>query len=168
VILRGLKAVLSWILALLILFEEWGWEPLGRLLARIGRLPLIAFVERRIQSLPPYGALAVFFVPTLALVPVKLVAVWLIAHGEHLAGVTMIIVAKLAGTAVMARLFALTQPALMRLDWFARLYRRWIAWKDGLLGRVRASAAWRAIERAKAAARTALARLRALLGSLLR
>jgi hypothetical protein len=56
----------------------------------------------------------------------------------------------------------------MRLDWFARLYRRWIAWKDGLLGRVRASAAWRAIERAKAAARTALARLRALLGSLLR
>ena len=27
---RALKALFSWALALLILFEEWGWEPLDR------------------------------------------------------------------------------------------------------------------------------------------
>ena len=46
-ILRGLKTLASWILALLILFEEWGWEPLNRLLARLARLPLIGHIERR-------------------------------------------------------------------------------------------------------------------------
>jgi len=51
----------------------------------------------------------------------------------------------------------------MRLEWFARLYRRWSAWKEALITRVRASAAWQAIYRAKAAAKAALARLRSLL-----
>ncbi len=162
-ILRGLKAVLSWALALLILFEEWGWEPLGRLLARLARLRVIAAIERRIQSLPPYGALAVFFAPSLALLPVKLAALWLVAHGQHVLGIGVIVAAKIAGTAVVARLFALTQPALMQLAWFARLYERWSAWKAALVARVRASAAWRALHRAKDAARAALAQLRSWL-----
>jgi hypothetical protein len=44
---------------------------------------------------------------------------------------------------VVARLFTLTQPALMRLAWFARLHGRWVPWKEALLARVRASAPWR-------------------------
>jgi hypothetical protein len=162
-ILRGLKAVFHWIVALLILFEEWGWEPLGRLLARIGQLPLLRQVERGIAALPPYGALAVFCLPSIAIIPVKLAALWLISEGHHLLGVAIILVAKVAGTAVLARLFALTRPALMRLAWFARLHARWTAWKEALIARVRASAAWSAIYRAKAAAQAALARLRSLL-----
>ena len=162
-ILRVLKAVFHWFVALLILFEEWGWEPLGRLLARLGRLPFIACVERRIQSMPPYGALAVFFAPTLALLPVKLAALWLIARGQHVLGVGVILAAKVVGTAILARLFALTQPALMQLEWFARLYGRWTAWKGALIARVRASAAWRAIHRAKVAAQAAAARIRSWL-----
>lgn len=162
-ILRGLKAVFHWIVALLILFEEWGWEPLGRLLARLGRLPAIACLERRVEALPPYGALAVFFAPTLALLPVKLAALWLIAHGQHLLGVAVILAAKVAGTAVVARLFTLTRPALMQLEWFARLYGRWATWKEAIVARVRASAVWHAIHRAKAAAKAVAARLRSLL-----
>ena len=159
-ILRGLKALFQWILALLILFEEWGWEPLGRLLARLGRLPAIAFLERRIRLLPPYAALAVFFLPTLALLPVKLLALWLIAEGKGALGVVVILCAKLAGTAVIARLFTLTQPALMRLEWFARYFHRWTAWKDALLARVRASAAWQSIHAAKAAVRASIERIK--------
>jgi hypothetical protein len=45
---------------------------------------------------------------------------------------------------VLARLFALTRPALMRIAWFARGFARWTAWKTELLTRVRASAVWRA------------------------
>jgi hypothetical protein len=76
-------------------------------------------------------------------VPVKLVAVWLIARGQALTGLVLIVAVKLVGTAVLARLFALTQPALMKLAWFARGYGRWRAWKAELLDWVRTTPAWR-------------------------
>ena len=131
------------LLALLILFEEWGWEPLQRALARIGRLPLLRQLEAAIARLPPYVALLVFAVPALLLLPVKLAALGLIAHGQRVLGLAVIVAAKLLGTAVVARLFTLTRPALMQLPWFVRLYTRWTTWKEALLTRVRASWAWR-------------------------
>jgi len=160
---RALKAVFHWAVALLILFEEWGWVPLANALARLGRLPVFRWVEGAIRALPPYVALFVFFAPSIALLPIKLFALWLIGNGHGFLGVMVIVVAKIAGTAVVARLFMLTQPALMRLPWFASLYVRWTTWKDALIARVRASAAWRAIARAKARARAAWARLKAAL-----
>jgi len=75
---------------------------------------------------------------------VKLGALWLIGHGQVLAGAAVIVGAKLVGTAVVARLFTLTQPSLVRLAWFAALYGRWTAWKTALLMQVRASRPWRA------------------------
>ena len=142
-LLRLLKTLFGWLLALLILFEEWGWEPLQRALAWIGRWPGLRWIEARIRALPPYAALAIFFLPTLLLIPVKLLALWLIAQGKVLSGALVILSAKLIGTAIVARLFALTQPALMQLDWFARLYARWTRWKEALLAQVRASWPWR-------------------------
>jgi hypothetical protein len=141
--LRLLKAVFSGLLALLILFEEWGWEPLQRALAWVGQLPGLRWLERRIAALPPYAALALFLVPTLALLPVKLLALWAIGQGKLALGTLVILGAKLAGTAVVARLFTLTQPALMQLPWFARGFTRWTDWKNHLLARVRASWPWR-------------------------
>jgi len=141
---RLLRQAAGALIALVILFEEWGWDALHDVLALVGRLPPLAWLERRIAALPPYAALAVFAIPALALLPVKLVAVWLIAGGHALAGLLAIVVAKVVGTAVVARLFALTRPALMRMAWFARLHARWLVWKNGLLAQVRASAPWRA------------------------
>jgi len=141
--LRWLLRALEALLALLILFEEWGWESLHRLAARIARLPPLAWLERRIAALPPYGALAVLLLPTLALLPVKIAALWLIGIGRAGLGLLLVVAAKVVGTALLARLFHLTQPALMQLAWFARLYGRWAVWKAGVLARVRASWAWR-------------------------
>ena len=141
---RWLRRLGGGLLALLILFEEWGWEPLHRLLARLGRLPVLRQLEAAIARLPPHAALVVFLVPALALLPVKLLALGLIAQGQRMLGLAVIVVAKLVGTAVVARLFALTQPALMQLPWFARAYGRWSAWKAALLAQVRAAWAWRA------------------------
>ncbi len=132
------------LLALLILFEEWGWEPLQRALARLGRLPLLRRLEALIGRLPPHAALVAFFLPALLLLPVKLAALGLIANGQRLLGLVVIVLAKLVGTAVVARLFTLTRPALLQLPWFVRLYSRWTGWKQTLLARVRASWAWRA------------------------
>ncbi len=131
------------VLALVLIFEEWGWEPLQRLMARLARLPLWARMERFIAGLPPYGALVVFFVPALMLLPVKLLALYWISSGHSVLGLAVVLAAKVAGTAAVARLFALTQPALMRLAWFARLYGRWKPWKDALIARVKGSPIWR-------------------------
>jgi len=141
--LRLLKSLFGWLLALVILFEEWGWEPLQRALAWVGQLPGLRWAEARIRTLPPYAALALFAVPTLLLLPVKLLALWAIGQGKVLLGTLIILTAKVAGTAIMARLFTLTQPALMQLGWFARAYARWTGWKTALLLEVRASWPWR-------------------------
>lgn len=141
--LRLLKALLGWPLALLILFEEWGWEPLQRALAWVGRLPGMRWLENQIRVLPPYGALALFLLPTSMLLPVKLLALWLIGQGQVISGTLIILGAKVMGTAAVARLFTLTRPALMQLAWFARLYARWATWKKALLAQVRASWPWR-------------------------
>lgn len=140
--LRALKGIVGWLLALVILFEEWGWEPLQRALARIGQLPGLRWMERWIASLPPYAALAIFLVPSALLLPIKLIALWFISRSWVVMGTVVIVAAKVIGTAVVARLFTLTQPALMTLPWFARWYAGWSAWKAALLERVRASRPW--------------------------
>lgn len=147
------NATLAPVLALILIFEEWGWEPLARLMARLAHLPLWARIEAFITRLPPYGALIVFFVPALLLLPVKLLALYWISRGHALLGLAVVLVAKMLGTAAVARLFALTQPALMRLAWFARLYGRWIPWKDALIARVKNSPVWRATAASVRAAR---------------
>lgn len=141
--LRILNILFGWLLALVILFEEWGWEPLQRALAWVGRLPGLRWVEDRIQQLPPYSALAIFLLPTLMLLPVKLLALWLIGQGKVLSGTLVILAAKVAGTAIVARLFSLTKATLMQLGWFAQTYTRWDTWKQSLLAQVRASTPWR-------------------------
>ena len=150
---RLLRTFFTALLAVVLLFEEWGWEPLAALLARLARLPLLAWIERRIQALPPWGAVLAFALPALGLLPVKLLALYFIGNGHSMLGLAVLLGAKLVGTAMVARLFTLTQPALMRLPWFARWYPRWKNWKDGLIAQVRQSAAWRAVRRLKLQAR---------------
>jgi hypothetical protein len=147
VMLKLLIAPFRWlirvVLAIIILFEEWGWEPLQRAMGAIGRLPVLRQLEAVVRRLPPYVALVVFLLPGLLLLPIKLLALWLIGIGRPGLGLAVIVLAKVVGTAVVARIFALTQPALMSLPWFARLYDRWTVWKESLLVWVRASAVWR-------------------------
>ena len=157
-VLRGLLVAP---VALLLLFEEWGWAPLAAAFAALGRLPVWRQLERLIAGLPPWGALLAFGLPVLALIPVKLLALYLIGKGQIGLGIVLILLAKLAGTAVAARLFQLTQPALMQLKWFARSYRAFKNWKDRVLRQVRTSWAWRAARRLKRRAITAGHRLKA-------
>lgn len=142
-IFRRFRSSIEFVFALFILFEEWGWYPLKRSMARLMSLPVLAQISRWIGTLSPYGALAALLMPSLVLVPIKLAALWLIHQGHPLLGVSVIVAAKLAGTALLAHLFQLAKPALMRLAWFARIYGKWSAWKAHLLARVRASWSFR-------------------------
>ncbi|MGH6647708.1 hypothetical protein [Aquabacterium sp.] len=140
---RLLTSIGIWLIGLVLLFEEWGWERLARVLAWIGRLPGLRWIEGRIRTLPPYAALGLFTVPILTLLPLKLLALYWLGKGHTLLGVSVIIAAKLGGTAITARLFMLTQATLMQLPWFARWFGQWIRFKDAVLARVKGSEAWR-------------------------
>ena len=101
-------------------------------------------MERRIAALSPLAALGVLLMPPVLLVlPVKLFGAWLVLQGRIWLGMTVIVLIKLLGTAILARLFQLARPALMQMDWFARGYARWVGWKEALLQHVRASWPWR-------------------------
>jgi hypothetical protein len=138
----ALKRLLTWLLVPLLLFEEWGWQPLSRLAARLAQLPVLHRLEIWIAQLSPWAALTMFMLPGLAMLPVKILALYLLGSGHKATGVLVLIAAKLIGTAIVARLFQITEPALMKLRWFALWYPRWKAWKDRVLEMVRTSPLW--------------------------
>lgn len=138
-----LLGILNILAALILIFEEWGWKPLSDLLGYLARLKPWARVETWIAGLPPYGALLVFALPTTILLPVKLIGLWLLANGQALLAGLMLVGAKIVSTALVARIFMLTRPALMRIGWFAAAYDRFMPWKEALFAKVRASWAWR-------------------------
>lgn len=143
-VVRGpIVFALNILAALIVLFEEWGWRPLADLLAKLAQFRLIARLEAWIASLPPYGALVVFSLPTTILLPVKLAGLWLLAKGAVMTAGAMLVAAKIASTALVARIFTLTKPALMQLSWFAAAYNWFVPWKEQLFGIIRASWAWR-------------------------
>ncbi|HZT46916.1 MAG TPA: hypothetical protein VFA64_03000 [Hyphomicrobiaceae bacterium] len=152
-----LGSVLEVVLALVIVFEEWGWRPLAELVGRLARWRPIAAIESVIIRLPPYAALVVFVLPTTLLLPLKLVALVLIANGRVVLAGLLFVAAKVVATALIARLFMLTQPALMQIGWFAWGYETVMPWKDALTARVRASWAWRMGRLAKERVRHLLA-----------
>jgi hypothetical protein len=139
----ALRGTLQVLLALLILLEQWGWEPLADLLGRLARWQPWAQAETAIARLPPYAALVAFALPTTLLLPLKFLALFLIARGHLVLAGLLFAAAKVGATALVARLFMLTQPALMQIAWFAWAYDRFIPWKNALEDYVRSSYVWR-------------------------
>lgn len=135
--------VLNIFVALILLFEEWGWRPLSALVARLARFRLWALTELWIAGLPPYGALLTLAVPSVILIPAKLLGVFLLATGHFVTAAVIIVAAKLASTALIARIFLLTKPALMQIPWFAYAYGVFVPWQEALFARIRASRPWR-------------------------
>jgi len=138
-----LARALEFLLAVLIVFEEWGWRPLADLLGRLARWRPWAAVESVIIRLPPYAALVVFVLPSALLLPLKFLALFLVAKGQIFLAGLLFIAAKVVATALVARLFMLTQPALMQIGWFASAHDTVMPWKDALVEQVHASWPWR-------------------------
>lgn len=155
-----LVTVINILLALVLLFEEWGWKPLAAALAWLARFRLIARAEALIASLPPYPSLAVFALPTAILFPVKVGALWLMAGGHIIKAGLLLAAAKVVSTALVARIFTLTKPALMQIGWFVRAYDWFVPWKEALFARVRVSFAWRYGRMVKSRTKQVLRRLR--------
>jgi hypothetical protein len=134
-----LKAPFVFVAALAILLEDWLWDDLQRLAAAIGRLPLFKQIETFIISLPPYACLLAFAAPSLLLVPVKLAALYFIAHQQATLGLLTAVGAKIVGTALVARIYKLTENKLRQIGWFAALHERFVTFKTRVYTAIKAT-----------------------------
>jgi hypothetical protein len=84
------------------------------------------------------------------------------ARGHAAAGVAIIVAAKIVGTAIVARIFAVCRPALLTVRWFRRIY-EWIGRvKKRLYDAIKAMPAWATAVRWKNAIKARLPRRGAL------
>ncbi len=127
---RRLRTVLLFGGALLFLFEEWLWIVCLRLFAWLGRLGVLRWVDARLVRLAPMGALCILCIPIALLFPVKVVGLWMIASGKFFGGCAVMLAAKVASTAIIARIFLTTRTQLLQMPWFARLYNVTCALRD--------------------------------------
>jgi len=125
-----------WIaLAVTFLIEAWLWDHLRPVVAAVvavvpwQRLKAVAKV--RIERLPPEWTVGIFLIPLGLVVPLKLVAMWLLAQGDWAGAVGTFVCAKLVGLGVTAFAFDVCRDKLLQLAWFCRVYgwvlavRRW-------------------------------------------
>lgn len=155
---RLLFAPLVWLAAAVFLIEETLWDWTAAIMARLGAVRAVHAVERHIASLPPRWAFFAFILPSLILVPAKLLGLHAIAVGHWLIGGAIFLIAKIAGLALFSRIFNLTRPALMQLAWFASFY----TWVMYYRNRIHAFLdSWQAYQRIKQRIHTALANLKA-------
>jgi len=119
-----LLAPLAVLGVLLMLLEERLWDALVALGQWIGRQPSLQNIRSRIRSLPPKLAACALLFPVLLILPVKFLAVWIMSTGRWGLGLTVLLSAKLLGTALVAQIYTLCEPALSTLVWFVHV-RAW-------------------------------------------
>lgn len=157
-----LLAPLIYLAAFILLVEDWFWDLGLRLVRFVAAWPPLHALEQRIVRLSPYAALAAFALPAILLFPVKIVCLIAIASGHAFYGVTVIVLAKIGGAAIVARMYSLTRPTLLQLAWFARWHDRFMILKDRWVARLKETDAWRRMSMLaafmRAAARRTLAR----------
>jgi hypothetical protein len=148
-----LKPPLLLLAFLWVLLEEtlWRWaRAIGALLARI---PLFATLEGMILRLDARVVLLLFAIPIAALLPVKLLALWLFGTGHWLLGAGLLVLAKTVGTAFSARLYVVAEPRLMTIPAFAWARNLMVALAARAHAFLDAIPAWQAVRRAMAAMR---------------
>jgi hypothetical protein len=164
---RALRPVLVF-LAIVFLIEAWLWDRLEPVVARIVALiPLVrmkAALARWIDALPPAGTLVLLAMPAAAVLPLKFLALWLMAKGAWGQAVGVFVFAKMAAIGTTAFVFDVGRDKLLQLDWFRAFYdyvmwlRRWarelvdpivhrIKYRLRILGPKRAPRAFRLLQR---------------------
>ena len=124
--MNRLKRILWTLLALAFLATSWFWDfvarPVRWLVAHIPLERLKDAVARWLDRLAPYPTLFVFLVPLIALEPGKIVALWLFAKQQWLAGLATYAVTDLLRLGLVAFLFKTCREKLLSIGWFATLY----------------------------------------------
>ncbi|HEY8035784.1 MAG TPA: hypothetical protein VIF37_09370 [Methylobacter sp.] len=123
-----MKKFLLSFLAIVLIIEEWLWDLLtafGRLLFQW--LNLEQF-EQWLSQTTANMALVALGIPILIVTLINLVAFGLIAKGLILQGILTEVLAKLVGTLLVARVFALTKAQLLTFAFLRVTYTTIIYW----------------------------------------
>lgn len=126
-----MKRTLLSLLAILLIIEEWLWDGLTALGHFLIRQLRLENAERWLSQLSPNQALIAFLIPLLLVTPLNLAAFGLLAHGLILQAIALEILAKLLGTLLISRVFALTKPQLLTFNVLSVVYAsimRWLHW----------------------------------------
>lgn len=161
---RRLIAIFWFALALVFLIESWIWdnvkEWLRQLERALGLERIEPWLEGVVARLSPPMTLALFAVPMIGVLPFKVAALALLAHGYVVTGVVFVFLAKSLTLGVEAFLFDICRDKLLQIEWFRRLYSLVLdlrAWASKLVNplKLRARMVW---ERARDATATWMAR----------
>jgi hypothetical protein len=126
-----MKKILLSLLAIILIFEEWLWDLLTAIGHALVRWLNLESFEQWLSQTSPTTALVAFSIPLLIITPINLLAFGLLAHGLILEGIGLEIFAKLLGTLLVARVFALTKPQLLTFTFLRVIYTTitgWLQW----------------------------------------
>lgn len=118
-------------MAIVLIFEEWLWDELSAFGHKLVEWLHLARIELWLMQASPLQALTAFSLPILIVTPINLAALFMLSKGLIIKGILLEIVAKLLGTVLIARVFALTKPQLMTYDLLRFVYdnvNRWLLW----------------------------------------
>ena len=130
------------IAAAIVFIEETLLHYLGLAMAAIAKWPPVAAIEHWLRRLPPWGALLAFGAPSLLVIPIKLSAVWFALHHRYGLSLLSVVIGKMLATALVARLYLVLRPTLVRMAWYLRAETWLFDWRDRLYAFVRALPAW--------------------------
>jgi hypothetical protein len=130
------------IAAAIIFFEQVLLHYLGLAMAAIARWPPLARLEAWLRSLPPWAALLAFVTPSLLVIPVKLSAVWFALNHRYGLSLASVVIGKMLATALVARLYQVLRPTLIKMAWYLKAETWLFDWRDRLYAFVRALPAW--------------------------
>lgn len=125
--LKRLALSIFWhTLAILFLIESWIWDHvkdwLRRLEIALGFERFEFWLADYVARLTPQMTLALFAVPTIAVLPFKFATVALFAKGYVFSGIVFVFLVKSLTLGVEAFLFDICRDKLLQLSWFAQFY----------------------------------------------
>jgi len=126
-----MKKTLLSLLAIFLIIEEWLWDLLTTLGRSLSQWLNLQQFEQWLSQTTATMALVAFSIPILIVTPINLAAFGLLAKGLILQGILMEVLAKLLGTLLVARVFALTKPQLLTFTFLRITYTtvtRWLQW----------------------------------------
>ena len=124
----------------------------------IGHSSPVDFIRNRARRLPAYGALLALGVPLAVAEPAKIFALWLIGEGHYISGLATLGIAYLVSLVLIDSIYEGARPQLRSIGWFAVMVDRIFVIRVAVMTIVRASRAWRVVQRIKLAVRARLRR----------
>jgi hypothetical protein len=113
-------------LAVIFLIESWLWDHvkdwLQALVVALGFKQIEARLVAFLTGLSPYATFGVFVIPALVILPLKILAVAMMAEGHVVTGIAIILAAKTLALGVSAFLFEHCRAKLLQIAWFDRFY----------------------------------------------